>query len=486
MKKIYTTILSIAILIGGFTSCSSDFLDPESTNVISNEEIVEGDPIKTANSFLNGAYKQLFDNYWRVAHDDFSLKAIHLATDMMCEDMTVYNGGYFFSYDYQNDNRALNYRRPTSTWRQLYYIIYSANNTLRILQDIEQTDEAIKCKAEALGLRGYAYFVLINMYQQPYSVNKEAPGVPIYDIDDNRAGRNTVAEVYDIILSDLLESYDILEGKGMSSPTALSEYSVAGMLARVLCFINDYPSQWTEVARYAEIASKGSPLMTTATQFSSGFDSYTLNETLWASEIDAETNTYYGSFFSQIDPYNAGYAGLLGYPMCIASWLYDKINPQDMRYTWFSDGSETYNLPKYASIKYTEKGRNDFTADYIYMRSSEFYYVRAEALYLSGDTPGARNALETVMSTRLAGYSAADKSGAALLEEIRIQKRIECWAEGVRLFDMKWRGEAMDRAGSTNHELAYISKLGPNPKEWIYMIPEVEMDANDEITENNP
>lgn len=484
MKKIYTVILSIITITSLTTSCSSDFLDPESTDVVSNEQIVSGDPLKTAKSFLGGAYKQLFDNYWQMSHDDFSLKAIDIATDMMCEDMAVYNGGYFFRFDYQNDNRALNYRRTSSTWRQMYYIIYSANNTLRVLQGMEQTDEVKQCKAQALGLRGYAYFILINMFQQPYSVDKNAPGVPIYNIDDNKPGRNTVAEVYDLLISDLLESYQLLNGKGMSSPLNLSEYSVAGMLARVLRFVNDYPSQWAEVAKYADAASQGSALMKTADQFSSGFNSYTLTEVLWASDIDSETNTYYGSFMSNIDPYNIGYAGALGYPICISSSLYDKIDAKDLRRAWFSDG--TGKLPKYASVKYTEHGKNDFTSDYIYMRSSEMYYIKAEALYLNGNEAGARKALEDVMSTRLAGYSASGKTGSALLDEIRIQKRIECWGEGARLFDMKWRGEAMDRTGSTNHVKTYTMKLNPNPKEWVYMIPQVEIDANDQITENNP
>ena len=499
MKKIYCTLLSVALLAGALTSCSDDFLDGVQDDRISDIQLEGNDEV--ARSFLMGAYQILFAPGWgtlQMSHDDFGLRALMLATDLMADDIATFNGGWFFEFDYANMFRLLNFRRPNSTWRQFYAIIRATNQTLEILRGVENpTDEQNRLMGEALALRGYSYFLLINMFQQPYSVNKNAPGIPIMNYNDVRPGRNTVAEVYEVILSDLFEAFDLLEGKGMISPVHLSEYAVAGMLARVLSFVNDHPNQWAEVARFAGIATQGSPLMTTQAQFSAGFNDIGLAETLWGSAITVETNTFFASFFSSTDPFRPGYAGL-GYPFLIASYLYNRINPQDLRYAWFTDGTAEWigrpyadgtprMLPRYASIKFIEnRALPQFSSDYIYMRSSEFFYVKAEALFLNGDEAGARAALETVMRTRLAGYSAAGFSGQALLDEIRIQKRIDTWGGGRRLFDMKWRGEALDRTGSTNHSLTHPRQLPPNPYQWVYQIPLVEMNSNPYITENNP
>jgi hypothetical protein len=504
-NKFYISLLLSAMLVGGFISCSDDFLDGVQTDVIRDSQIQQGDPVRSARALLDGAYKNLFNptaNILRTSHDDFGLRAIQLATDLMADDFVLLApsaGGGWCRFDYENDNRLLNYRRPTNTWRQLYNLILSTNDALRILERIETSSAALdRVEGELRGMRAFSYFKLINLYQQPYNVNKNAPGIPIRDIDISKPGRNTVSEVYDLILSDLFLAYDLLEGKGMSSAVALSEYSVAGMLARVLSFVNDYPNQWQEVAKFAGIAAQGAPLMNTQAQFRSGLNSITVPEVLWGSSINAETTTFFASFFSHLDPFGSGYGGDLGSFKGVTSVLYDKMDPADLRLSWFSDGtSAIYDrrpystaglqgvLPKYASLKFTEFSRRNFTADYIYMRSSEFFYVQAEALFFAGNEGGARTALETVMKTRIEGYSAAALSGTALLNEIRFHKRIDTWGDGVRLFDMKWRGEAMDRTG-TNHAVVAIMKLDPNPMEWIFQIPQAEMDANDAITVNNP
>jgi hypothetical protein len=498
-NKFYISLLLSAVLAGGFVSCSDDFLNGVQTNVITGSQIQEGDVVRSAQAFLDGAYTSLFNPDLRASHDDFGLRAIHMATDLMADDM-IMNRSDWFIWDYQNDNRFVTFRRTNSTWRQLYSIIFATNNALRPLIQVENPSDAVnRAIGEARGLRAWSYFTLINLYQQPYSVSKTALGVPIYNIDILKPGRNTVGEVYELILSDLFEAYELLKGKGMSSSVNLNEFSVAGMLARVLSFVNDHPNQWTEVAKFAGIASQGSPLMATQAEFSSGFNSLSLNEVLWGSAIDAETNTFYASFFSHMDPFGIGYAGDLGTYKFVSSVLYDNMDPTDLRLAWFSDGtSDTFGraqyadagfqgiLPLYTSIKYTEFARRNFTADYIFMRSSEFFYVQAEALFLAGNEAGARTTLETVMKTRIEGYSAASFTGNALLNEIRFQKRIETWGEGVRLFDMKWRGEALDRTLSSNHMGGADLEFGPNPVDFVFQIPQAEMDANDEITENNP
>lgn len=57
----------------------------------------------------------------------------------------------------------------------------------------------------------------------------------------------------------------------------------------------------------------------------SGFNDLSLSEVLWGADINGETNTFYASFMSQVDPYGPGYGGNLGNYKMISSDLYEKF-----------------------------------------------------------------------------------------------------------------------------------------------------------------
>ena len=41
-----------------------------------------------------------------------------------------------------------------------------------------------------------------------------------------------------------------LKGKGIAKKDELNEYAAAAIYANILSFVNDYPDQWNEVAKY--------------------------------------------------------------------------------------------------------------------------------------------------------------------------------------------------------------------------------------------
>ena len=487
----YLAILAASFLLG---SCSDDFMDKEPTENASEDQIkdlLEKDPT-AIQAYITGFYKNTFAPEAQMSHDDFGLKAFELATDLMGDDM-AYKTSHFFVYDYLLDNRGSSYRRPTTCWQELYAIISGANEVISGLAsqaDNGDTDVE-KMLGQSYTIRAYCYFWLINMFQQPYEWNKDKPGIPVYTESETKLNRVPVKEVYDQILSDIEKGYNYLKGKGLSKKDELNEYAAAAIYANILSFVNDYPNQWEEVAKYAKLAIEGGSLMS-ETELLSGFNDLSLSEVLWGSDINGETNTFYASFMSNMDPFGPGYGGSLGNYKMIASDLYDKISDTDIRKKWFGidldEKNSHYNVKQYIQCKFVDvgsKGTGDtFCSDYIYFRTGEMYFVAAEALYRAGKEAEAKNMLNTIMITRDPQY-ATTAAGDELLQEIELQKRIEMWGEGRRLFDMKRRNENLDRTHATNHAATTPKEVPAGSKLFIYQIPDKELNANSEITEQN-
>lgn len=487
----YFTLLVAVFLI---YSCSDDFLDNEPTRYVSEDQIkdlLEKDPT-AIQAYISGYYKNVFAPEAQLSHDDFGLKAFELATDLMGEDM-AYRTAHFFVYDYELDNRESSYRRSRTFWQELYAIISGANEVISgLIEQADSGDETIeKMLGQSYTIRAYCYFWLINMYQQPYEWNKEKLGIPVYTENDIRLERVPVKEVYDQILSDIDKGYNFLKGKGITKKDELNEYAAAAIYANVLSFVNDHPNQWDEVARYAKLAIEGGTLMNEA-QLLSGFNDISLSEVLWGADINSETNTFYASFMSHVDPYSPGYGGALGNYKLIASDLYSKISDTDIRKKWFgmevAENNSHYNFRQYIQQKFIDvgsKGTGDtFSSDYIFLRTGEMYFVAAEALYRAGKENEAKAMLTSIMTTRDANYEVT-VSGDELLKEIEIQKRIEMWGEGRRLFDMKRRNEDLDRTHSSNHSATAPKQVPAGSKLFIYQIPDAELNANDAITDKN-
>lgn len=483
-------------------SCSKDYLETSPTEFLDEDAVTESmqkDPSQVQ-AYVTGAYLNLYcgGDYW-TNYDDFGLPAIKLATDLACEDVAYSRDAHFFCYDYQLDNRLGDYRRTASMWNQLYNVIDNANTIITMLkpaEDEEPSSDAQTMLGEAYSLRAYCYFWLINLWQHPYSVAADSMGVPLKTEEVYRQERVSVREIYTQILSDIQTGYGYLEGKNFhNGKVGLSEYAAAAIYANVLMFTGDYEN----AAKYAKIAAESAPLNSESDMLS-GFNSLSMSEVIWGYNVNSETTGYYASFFSHVDPYMIGYAGI-GFNKLIASDLYDKIADNDVRKKWFGYNEDynilenefayenAYGMTQYVQNKYRDvyiTGTGDpFTSAIIYFRSGEMYFVAAEAYYLAGNEQSAKDMLNTVMSTRIPGYS-CNKSGDELYKEICLQKRIDTWLEGDRYLDAKRRGETIDRSTSTNHaaDLSNYNAVTFSARDYrmIYRIPTTEIQNNPSIS----
>lgn len=140
-----------------------------------------------------------------------------------------------------------------------------------------------------------------------------------------------------------------------------------------------------------------------------------------------------------------------------------------------------------ASVKMWSYGPYSDSA-YPYMRAAEMYLTEAEAAYMSGDEATAKTCLTAVNSKRIPDYE-CKTTGEALLNEIRVCRRIELWGEGHNFPDFKrWNLPLVKKAfksddttsGNCDALFAFTADVAMN-NGWRLAIPQQEIDANPAI-----
>lgn len=488
MKKV-VIILSLGAVV--LASCKKDFLDtaPESGTFLENQsrELSESSPAsayKLQDASIKGIYA--FMRSWNTvglsAHDDFGQKAVDMGLDLMSEDI-VQTSHHWMGFDYLLDNREATYRRPRFLWNFYYKIIFNANNLIDQVP-ATTTDANLKAvRGQALALRGWSYYYLVNMFQKTYKGNEGALGVPIYtEPGVEGKSRARVSEVYNQIEADLKEAVTLLQGWSRPSKEAINQSVANGILARVYLTME----RWADAEAAANKARQGLSLMSIV-QYKEGFSDLSNPEWMWGQIITSQTTTIYASFFSMMDNTSPGYAGALAVYKSIDKNLYEQIPATDVRKEIFNDPARTIRptLPAYAQLKFRDPG--GFTGDYVFMRVAEMYLIEAEAQARQGKTTEAQQTLFNLVSKRDPDYEKSTNSGQALLDEIFLQRRIELWGEGRIYFDLKRLNMGIDRSGSNHRSDAVLVVPAGDPR-WTYKIPQLEFESNPAmpLSDQNP
>jgi hypothetical protein len=492
MKSI--KFLAIPLLLSfAFLGCKKEALDSAPSNAVTPQDIFK--TVEKVNATLTSTYKSMFafSPSGSADHDDYGQKSWDLSNDLMGNDMVMHTQGYNWYngvYQYTEWLSPSAGRQSENSWFYYYSIVKQVNTILPNVDGATGAQvEKDRIKGELYGLRAYAYFYLINYWQQTYKGNENTKGVPIYTsaaIDG--AARGTVQQVYDQITADLNQAETLLTGKTRPGKDNIDVNVVRGFQARLALLKED----WATAATKANQARQGYGLMTTA-QYQAGFSQISNPEWMWGSTIPATEATIYASFFSHIDITNGGYAAL-GQQKKITKALYDQIQAGDVRKTLFkAPGSGTAANPDYNQLKFRVPTAGSWAADYVYMRAAEMYLIEAEALARQGQDANARTVLEILVKARFPAYSATGFSGTALVNEILLQRRIELWGEGFSLMDIKRLKTGLNRpSGAGNHGSPNFNPsvytTGPADNRFLMRIPTKELEANGSMTsaDQNP
>lgn len=148
-----------------------------------------------------------------------------------------------------------------------------------------------------------------------------------------------------------------------------------------------------------------------------------------------------------------------------------------------------HNTHPYMHVKFLNKnpGTTD-PDDVIYMRSSEMYLIEAEAKTMMGDIAGAQAALDPLGSARDSAFDVSIyNTQEAMMDEIKFQRYVELYGEGFSYLDhVRW-DEGIDLTNSGAAKVLYqdgFMQDKPSINDnWIFKIPQGEIDANPNITE---
>lgn len=481
-------------------------------------EVVANNPerVEASVTAISSMFSVYMNAYNGSAHCDIGYPAIMLFTDTRTADLVSEDIGYnWFSSAVDYTDRAFNNAYNSMIWKTLYNQIYSANQVASIISS-DTEDSSLKFyRAQALTVRAFDYFTLIQMYQHTYAVAKDKPGVPLIldtnanDCAANGAPRTSVEKVYEQILADLNESVDLLTASDFSRADKryVDLATAYGMRARV----NLVMQNWAEAkadAQAAIEASNAKPI-TIAQASQPGFKDMTEQDWMWGiyvAETDRVVTSGIVNFPSHMGSLNYGYASV-GAWRKISKTLYKQIGMTDARKGWFLDengksanlteeqqayvtsqaGCPAYTQVKFAPYKdevYTSTNANDIPL----MRIEEMYLIKAEAEAMAGDpAAGAATLQNFIKEYRDADYVCSASTKEAVQDAVWTQRRIEFWGEGIAYFDMMRLQKGLDRRGA-GFQAQYVFNLEPTDDNLIFQLPKTEIEGNRALTDddNNP
>lgn len=407
LSKLIIGMASLLVLNG---ACS-DFLEEESQDEVIVRTVSDFSEFLLGSGYPQPAIVGLYDVLY-LLDDDTQIDDNQLDADDDNSNVTTRFGHFTWQPDMweREDRLRENY---SSTYAQ----IKGCNATLDYIDDaIGNTEEREQVKAEALGVRAYFYFMLVNLYGEPYNYNKDALGVPLKltsGIVENGIGRSTVSEVYDHIVEDLEESSALFEKyTPRRGNYRINLATVNILLSRVLLHME----RWEDAIAAANKAIKYGAGLTDYTKISESpfyLTSYDLSEVEWL----------YGNGSNDCG------TGMRGFRP--SDDLMSKFTSGDKRKElWFSADGRTVMKTSYDSPRPTKT-----------IRISEAYLNRAEALAQAGREQEALDDLNTLRRHRIVGYQdIALGNTENLLEEIRKERRLELCFDETRWFDLRRYG----------------------------------------------
>ena len=409
-------------------------------------------------------------------------------------------------------NESVNSTYLIYPWYYYYKIIGNANQVIENIEEAEGPEaERQYFKAQALVFRAHAFTMLMQLYAYRWqdSNNGSAPGIALrLDTSNGDIALSTQSECYAQIYADCDEAISLFKSCGIDrgsdefyKPNINVAYAVKARAALVR-------EDWQTVVACAPEARKGHPLMSTEEYVDGGFSDEN-KEWIWGVYEAEDQTLYYYSFFAY-QASNASSSMQRNYPLAISKELYEQIPETDVRRgMWLEPTEEEWaacNANGQAASAFANRAKAEFgnklystSQIYGYMqfkfqctftpgggsfniyRSAEMILSEAEAQCHLGNDSAAQALLKELNKNLDSAYDCT-KTGADLLTEVKLYRRIDLWGEGFDWYDYKRWNEPIVRktkaqGGSFAAAFAVTINVGDGNK-WTWKIPKRELDYN--------
>ncbi len=419
---------------------------------------------------------------------------------IFCNELKTENGmkGYGSPWDSGRSETwyELNYSESStsSVWSYAYYVISAVNNVMDNLEGKGDEQDLNNLRAECLFLRAFCHFDLVRTFAQPYCYTSDAShlGVPVVLHTDAtaRPARNTVQEVYDQIIEDLLEAESIIDPSYVRSATDKRATASLEVIQALLARVYLYSQQWSKAAEYAtKVIDSGKYTMWTVEDMdASAFDpdsmgssvSFCFNENIGSGEV----------IFEAYEALSQSYGGASNENVCgLTNWkiygdaqatraLYDSYDDADVRKTLFYEATVD-GITGLWTLKYGGKGLSSPDVNnIIILRLSDMYLIRAEAIANGASGTTAMNDINEIRRNRGVSEFTQAPTVAQVLEE----RRLEFAWEAQLWFDLGRTGRDMTR---TDYGYNVLTSVAAGSYLWAMPIPLREIQT-DENLEQNP
>jgi len=295
MKKIiYISLLAITAV---FTSCE---LDRSPFTEISADDLFK-DPGAAQSATLGNYLFLKGDKGYDGWSDDLHRMSEYSGDNVMISGGTT--DALFFFYNYQ---RTQNNSRNNRFWSNSFKAIVGTNRVIESLTE-GSSAEADQVIGENYYIRALVFFQMGNVFGKPYNQGVSNLSIPLKltsDITD-LPDRNTVGEVYDQVIADLLKA-EALMNENKSASFATKEAAQA-LLSRVYLYMEDntkaieYADKVINSGRYSLLASSRFAVMNTLAPAENEEAIFSITLT---KDIDIPgTEDWYtiGSFYATID-----------------------------------------------------------------------------------------------------------------------------------------------------------------------------------------
>lgn len=365
-----------------------------------------------------------------------------------------------------------------------YYTVAACNNILNNLEgktsNVVTQQMLDNLKAEALFMRAFCMHQMVCIYAQPYSYAKESLGIPVvYTTEFGFPARNTVEEVYTMIVEDLKNAEaaiadDYVRANVTDKAATINKRTIQALLSRVYLHMEnwqgaaDYATKVINSKKYNLAGREDYKAMYGASVAPDG------GEIIFEVYGD-KLNTYWdNSGWSHLS-YVTNFGENGSADVCATQDLIDLYtDANDVRLEMYQEHNGEWYTKKYPGKEGSSIPRWN---NICLIRLSELYLTRAEALTQGATIAGvsAQTDLDAVRSIR------GCESIAATRANIFDERRRELAFEGHGFFDFHRSKKSVTRTDfheDKNQNVAFPSY------QWALPIPLHEMDVNPNMVQN--